>query len=240
MPYFTTEDKQFFRENGYVVKHNTVSDRLIKKAIDVIWPHIDADRNDPGTWVNAGPSGNLPCTSHPDVRSLLHDGPHVDMAEELVGEGTLEISNDPFCKMIYPTGEDDWSLPEKGHMDGYTIEGVVSTFTLGITMNLNDVVHRAGGFTLWPGTHLMAAEYIKTHSILNGMEAYTNPLPQPVEIFGSAGTTCFWHHYMMHSASKNCGSEIRMATVSRLRRKDVNDIMFETPDNMWEYWNGIE
>ena len=26
-----------------------------------------------------------------------------------------------------------------------------------------------------------------------------------------------WHHYMMHSASKNCGSEIRMATVSRLR-----------------------
>lgn len=240
MPYFTTEDKQFFEKNGYIIKYNTVPDQLIQRAIDVIWEHIDADRNDSETWINAGPTGNLPCTNYPDVQSLLHDGPHIDMAEELVGKGTLKVANNPFCKMIYPTGENDWSLPEKGHMDGYTVKGVVSTFTLGITMNLNDVVHRSGGFTVWPGTHLMAAKYFKTHSILNGIEAYTKPLPQPVEIFGPAGTTCFWHHYMMYSASKNCGSKIRMATVSRLRWQDTHDIMFETPDNMWQYWNGIE
>ena len=60
----------------------------------------------------------------------------------------------------------------KSHMDAYTIEGVASTFTLGITINLNDGVPRVGGFIFWLGTHLMAAEYFKTHSILNGMEAY--------------------------------------------------------------------
>ena len=102
-------------------------------------------------------------------------------------------------------------------MDAYTIEGVVSTFTLGITINLNDSVPRVGGFIFWLGTHLMAAEYFKTHSILNGMEAYYETLPQLVEIFGPVGQPVSWHHYMMHSASKNCGSKIRMATVSRLR-----------------------
>ena len=57
-------------------------------------------------------------------------------------------------------------------MDVYTIEGVVSTFTLGTTKNLNDVFPLTGGLFFWLGTHLMAAEFFKTHSILNGMEAY--------------------------------------------------------------------
>lgn len=54
MPYFTTEDKQFFEKNGYIIKYNTVPDQLIQRAIDVIWEHIDADRNDLETWINAG------------------------------------------------------------------------------------------------------------------------------------------------------------------------------------------
>ena len=42
------------------------------------------------------------------------------MAEELVGPSSLKVANYPFCKMIYPTGETDWQLPDRGHMDGYT------------------------------------------------------------------------------------------------------------------------
>jgi hypothetical protein len=30
-----------------------------------------------------------------------------------------------------------------------------------------------------------------------------------------------------------------MAFVSRFRRKDNNAIRFETPDDMWEYWEGL-
>jgi len=63
MPYFTIEDKQFFEKNGYIIKYNTVPDQLIQRAIDVIWEHIDADHNDPETWINAGQTGNLPCTN---------------------------------------------------------------------------------------------------------------------------------------------------------------------------------
>ena len=44
----------------------------------------------------------------------------------------------------------------------------------------------------------------------------------------------------MHNASKNCQTEIRMATVSRLRWKNTEDIKFGTPDNIWEYWEGLK
>ena len=59
-----------------------------------------------------------------------------------MGQGSLKVANYPFCKMIYPTGETDWQLPDRGHMDGYTRPGQVDTFTLGITHNLNDIQHR--------------------------------------------------------------------------------------------------
>ena len=239
MTHFSNEEKEFFKKNGYIVKQNTISIQLIQQALEVVWQHIDADRNQAESWINAGPKGNLPCTDHPDIKSLINNSQQFSMAEELVGEGRLEVANYPFCKMIYPTGESDWQLPERGHMDGYIRPGHVDTFTLGITMNLNNVKHQGGGFTVWPGTHIIAAEYFKSHSLLDGKKAYGDQLPQPVEIFGPPGTTCFWHHYLMHEASKNCQTEIRMATVSRLRWKNTREIKFETPDNMWQHWDGL-
>ena len=240
MAYFTTEDKAFFKANGYVVGHDTLREEQVRRAVDVLWEHIEADRDDPETWVNAGPRGNLPCTNHPDILATLHDTPLVDMAEELVGKGKLKVSNNPFCKMVYPTGNESWSHPDHGHMDGYTMEGVVHTFTVGVTVNINPIKPQGGGFTIWPGTHIRAAEYFKTHSLLTPSKAYgERDLPEPVEITGPPGTVCFWHHLMMHSAGINCRKEIRMAFVSRLVRVDIEDVMFETPDDMWEYWEGI-
>ena len=240
MTYFSYEEKIFFKQNGYIVKPNTVTLELIEQALEVIWQHIDADRYQAESWINAGPKGNLPCTNHSDIKALLDNSHQISMAEELVGQGSLKVANYPFCKMIYPTGKTDWQLPDRGHMDGYTRPGQVDTFTLGITLNLNDIQHRGGGFTVWPGTHITAAEYFKTHSLLDGQKAYGDQLPKPVEIFGPPGTTCFWHHYLMHNASKNCQTEIRMATVSRLRWRNTEDIKFEIPDNIWEYWEGLK
>jgi hypothetical protein len=44
---------------------------------------------------------------------------------------------------------------------------------------------------------------------------------------------------MIHSGSKNYTGRIRMALIARLSRKDLNDIRFETPRDMWHYWAGI-
>jgi hypothetical protein len=31
-----------------------------------------------------------------------------------------------------------------------------------------------------------------------------------------------------------------MALIARLARKDIADILFESPDDMWEYWDGMK
>ena len=113
MPHFSNEEKEFFKQNGYIVKPNTVPLELIEQALEVIWQHIDADRYQAESWINAGPKGNLPCTNHSDIKALLDNSHQISMAEELVGPGSLKVANYPFCKLIYPTGETDWQLPDR-------------------------------------------------------------------------------------------------------------------------------
>ena len=49
------EQKTFFKENGYLLLHDTLTDEQVKAGIETIWPHIEADREDPSTWIGAGP-----------------------------------------------------------------------------------------------------------------------------------------------------------------------------------------
>ena len=37
MPHFSNEEKEFFKQNGYIVKPNTVPLELIEQALEVIW-----------------------------------------------------------------------------------------------------------------------------------------------------------------------------------------------------------
>ncbi|MFT5367678.1 MAG: hypothetical protein ACI8V2_002639 [Candidatus Latescibacterota bacterium] len=245
MAYFTDEEKIHFKEQGYVVKHDVVSLDLIDKAVDVLWGEIEADRDDPETWINAGPRGNLKCGGHPDIRATLSDTPIQAMCEELVGKDTLRVANHTFVKMIYPEGHDNWTTAQQMHLDGYTSEGVHDAFTIAVTVNINHIKPRSGGFTIWPGAHKRAHEYFRTHSLIKGLDAFRGAdgeyedLPEPVDVTGPPGTVTFWHNMMLHSPGVNCGRDIRMAFVSRYARKDLNEIRFEYPEDMWTYWEGL-
>ena len=39
--------------------------------------------------------------------------------------------------------------------------------------------------------------------------------------------------------NRHLAQNFRMALIARLSRKDLNDIRFETPRDMWHYWAGI-
>lgn len=54
-----------------------------------------------------------------------------------------------------------------------------------------------------------------------------------------AGTVCFWHHYMLHTASMNCRTDIRMALVNRFAFKNLSDILFDLPFDLWDHWEGL-
>ena len=48
-------DKQFFKDNGYLIKRSVLSCDQVEAARNSLWEGIDADRDDPSTWVGAGP-----------------------------------------------------------------------------------------------------------------------------------------------------------------------------------------
>lgn len=247
MALLTDEDKAFFKKNGYLVKHDVLTEIQLANALDTIWEHMNCDRADSNTWINAGPA-HPPVGSHPTIRATLHESPVFDMAEELVGKDKLNSGANPSPHFRFPTGDTEWSLPDRGHLDGYYTptngvpEGTVGRFQVGTTLYLNHVKHQAGGFTIWPGTHQQSAEHFKKHSLLcfkGGNASETFDMPEAVEITGPPGTVCFWHGQMMHTGSKNASPEIRMALISRLSRKDSNDFLFEFPDDIWAYYDGI-
>jgi len=246
MPHLTAADKAFFKENGYLILHDLLSQQHVDDARSALWEGLDADRDNPDTWINAGPRVPVP-SSHPAIRATVMESPVFTIAEELVGKGRLSPAA-PGPHLVFPSGESEWTGPGHGHLDGYYTptngvpEGTVGLFHVGTTIYVEDIVAQGGGFTIWPGTHRQAAEYFRTHSLLsiqggNSRDAFD--LPEPLEVTGRAGTVCFWHGQMIHSGSKNSARNIRMALIARLSRKDLNDIRFETPDNMWRYWEGI-
>ena len=245
MSYFTPEEVDHFKAHGYVVKHDVVDRKLTDRAAERFWDEMEVDRDDPDSWIGGGRKGNLPCGNHPDVQATLTEPPIQEMCEELVGKDTLKISNHTFAKPVYPTGkpQEEWAHPAHGHLDGHgLVEGATSPFTIAVTVNIGDVKPKSGAFTIWPGTHRRVHEYFRHHSILNGLKSLQDSngewdnLPEAVENPGPAGTVTFWHNKMMHNAGNNCGTEIRLACVSRFSRKDLVDKQFEMPENMWEYW----
>jgi len=246
MSYFTVDEKRQFKKLGYVRKDNVIPEDIRASAIDVLWDTIEADRDDPESWIDAGPKGNLPCSDHADIGATVHNTTVYEMAEELSGKGKLASPGNPLCKMQYPTGHDDWE-PPRGHLDGLTDpeESEAWTFSVGVTMNMADIAPRGGGFTCWEGSHEKVADHFRNHSLLTGYDINRRHEPaidlscERYEHAAPAGSVVFWHHYMLHSASMNCNRDIRMAFVTRFRFQNLNDLMFDLPHNLWEPWDGL-
>ena len=244
MSLLTAEDKTFFVENGYLIRHNMLSEGQIQGAVDTLWRYIEADRDDPQTWVDAGPR-SPDCWDHPAIRATLYETDLFAMCRELAGD--LSDDADPSTILVYPSGSDEWAI-KLPHLDGYNkSEQATVGFTIGVTVYLSDVAPRGGGFTLWPGSHKTVAEFFKSHSLLGFNMHHPGgiverdmsrifDLNEPVELVGRAGTACIWHGYMVHSGTSNCSDQIRMALVSRMSTKNWDLLQFETPDDMWEYW----
>ena len=45
MAYLTGDDKEVFREKGYVIKRDVVTPEQMEAARDVIWGHLPVDRD---------------------------------------------------------------------------------------------------------------------------------------------------------------------------------------------------
>jgi hypothetical protein len=250
MPHLTPEQKTHFKENGCLIIRGALTPGQVQAAQDTLWEGIEADRNDPKTWVEAGPRGPT-SANHPAIRATVHESPLFAMMEEMVGQNQLNPGS-AGPALVYPSSNKDWSLPECGHLDGYYTptngvpEGTVGYMTINVTIYVEDIDSKGGCFTYWPGSHNVAYEFFKTRSLLSvqgGVSSDVYPegqCPQGHEFAGKAGDAIFWHGQLFHSGSKNINRTIRIALIGRFSRKDANDIRFETCDDQWANWEGID
>lgn len=249
MPHLTSADRRSFKENGCLIVRGVLTSAQIQAAQDALWTGIEADRDDPATWVEAGPRTPVPA-HHPALRAAVHESPIFAMMEEMVGEGTLNPSN-AGPALVYPAKDKAWSLPGRGHLDGYYTptngvpEGTVGYMTINVTIYVEDIDSQGGCFIYWPGSHNVAYSYFQTRSLLSvqgGISSDVFPegtFPPGREFVGQAGDAIFWHGQLFHTGSKNVKRNIRMALIGRFARQDANDIRFETCDDQWAHWEGI-
>ena len=244
MAYLTAAEKGHFKEHGYVVIRRVLGQKVIDDALDVLWTNIEEDRNEPDSWIGKG-YRVVRIGEEEAMRRIVYTDLVFAMAEEIVGKETLKTKGgaSPHLNFSDPTLE--WHEPT-GHLDGYHTptngvpKGTVSAFTLGVTVYLGKVEPRGGGFAVWPGTHKIFAEYFRYHDI-DSFKGGVAPfdIGKGMEIAGEPGDVCFWHNQLSHSASPNLSRSIRIALIDRLRRKDLDQLKYETPEDMWKYWEGI-
>lgn len=252
MGQLSKKQKLSFKRNGFLVVPDAVDAALTNQIYDAVWEGIEEDKADPNTLVGAGYHLNVyEQVDRPDLFEQVNETVW-ELAEELVGEGTLEKPTDRVqIPLKFPddtqvvSGTD---LSDHGHIDGYgpgfQADGSVHGFTIGVAVYYTDVEPRGGGFTVWPGSHWTVAEYYSSHVLETPGHAHGDSVPADLgdahEITGSAGTAVFWHNKLVHTGGVNRGRNVRIASISRFRRTDFDDIQRDAADKLWKYWPGLE
>ena len=241
-----------FARNGFLVLHDAVPDDLLDGPREAVAETVPESLDDPDALVD-GPEDRHYWNDLTDMSSFGPLNEHLfAYAEALVGEGRLEPPSE-FTQVAlrYPTGDapSDEAHPTterdgNAHLDVVGTDGEPQPFTLGVTTHLHDVHPRAGGLTVWPGTHRQVARWVAEHGadalsqatadeVLDGGDA------RPFEVTGPAGTVVLWHSLLVHTGGMNLGRSARVAAFTRFSRTDIEETFDETLSDPFAGWTGV-
>lgn len=341
VPALTGEQIARFKRDGFVVLPGVLDQDLCAQVRDDMWATIESGlprmkRHDPATW---GPiteeeheqlavrpeGGGDPYFSGKGHRFTIRNGaedklldlavrPLYTIAEQLLGEGTVEAANglDDDDMTVGPAfmSDDvvnglgshigdigDW--PEKGTfatepalrlpktgpvwITGQGTRGLYCTlpnspdpgpdyrgahsdgacygrWRVQISAYTDDLPPKAGGFTVWPGSHTRVWEeqwqaffdgekHTDAHLAERRAGGYTDPAivqtkadTEPVETYGPAGTVVLWHNKILHMAGQNQSTDvIRQATIYAFAKTVAsvpdNRMTDESNRDIWRDWS---
>jgi hypothetical protein len=134
--------------------------------------------------------------------------------------------------------------PTRGHVDGLTPPepgGRPGTFTLLVGLALSDQTHDdMGNLFVWPGTHRLVAEHLRTHgadTILDWDGLPPVDHGEPVQIYAAPGDVILAHYLLSHAVGSNTSPVTRKSLYFRLKvvghdprwREIVTDPTLEFP-----------
>jgi ectoine hydroxylase-related dioxygenase (phytanoyl-CoA dioxygenase family) len=266
MTAFTDRERREFARNGFLTRDDLLSEDLLADAREAIHAGTDVDLDDPDEVVGAGydvDADGVDQDPFTEVAETIFPA-----AEALVGEGVLATPGEGMQVALNFPDEDsgnEFLDPQSvtGHLDGYADfdeNPEVYTFTVGAAVYVNDVRPRSGGFTVWPGSHRVAARYFEDHALETvGGKPDNSQVPavgdeagewdyddllwnqyDPDEISGEAGTVVFWHSKLTHNAGINVGEDVRMAAITRFAREDQREVERDDAKRLFAYWPAMD
>ena len=252
--------RQFVRD-GYLVIEDGIDQDLVEAAFEKIAAAIPEDVDDPDQVRGVG--FRSPDVDAPEEMEVINDRLYA-YARELVGEQLQEPGPSPMLKLEYPkelrlsTHLD--RRPHTGHLDGFgpgfKRTGQYTGFAIAGNVYFDDVPERGGGFTVWPGSHWVAADYFSEYALntpgqggqlpaidddggWNRSSSISDQL-RSKELNAPAGTVTLWHNKLTHTAGVNQSDRIRMAGITRMSRQDHDEILEDAADKPFKYWEGVD
>ena len=259
---FTDRERREFARNGFLTRDDLLPEDLLAEAREAVHAGTDVDLDGPEEVIGAGYDVDADGVDQEPFTGIAEAV--FPAAEALVGEGVLAPPGEGMQVALNFPDEDageEFLGPQSvtGHLDGYANfdeNPEVFTFTLGAAVYVNDVRPCSGGFTVWPGSHRVAAAYFEDHALETvGGKPNNSQVPavgeaagewdyddllwnqyDPYEISGPAGTVVLWHSKLTHNAGINVGEDVRMAAITRFAREDQQEIRRDDAETLFEYW----
>lgn len=236
--------------NGFLVLRDVLDPALVADARAAVAATVPEPLDDPAALVDA-PEDRIYWGDEIDDTSpfdALNDGLH-SLATDLVpGVDHPGAFVQVVCR--FPTGTsaadpDHPRTPVDGnaHVDPFQPDGY-HPFSIGATAYLDDVAPRAGGFTVWPGTHRRVPEYVADRDDLD--DCSNDDVPDllvgvdPFEVTGPAGTVVLWHPLLVHTGGMHLGRRPRIASFTRFERPDEAATAREAAVDPFRFWAGVD
>ena len=246
-PILSTEQKQQFIDNGYVMVRGLIPSDVARSTHDAILEHFQNPANEPT--LNKHANTRVPWAAGPlteacrsrEVEQVVTElvGPHLAQlsyhtGKEAVGLQAEERGFIPVLTLPNPdlvNHEKKFIEPQGWHVDG--IKGTAikpEVLMLVIFAYLNDVPEYGGATTVKPGSHRQLFEHWYQNgqmSPISDLNAeYAPSVPRP----GKAGDVIFFHYLLVHSGSDNLTDNIRVG---------INTSVHQDPEHPYELPVGI-
>jgi ectoine hydroxylase-related dioxygenase (phytanoyl-CoA dioxygenase family) len=265
----SADQKRRFARDGYLLVEDALDADIVDRAREQIRDGIPVDVDDYEAMLDADDlTGAYEHVEDGEpfaaVKQRLHD-----YGADLVGDALVEPEGEGMqlavrfphdvhlaeCYERLPRGEFVDGPHLDGYGPGYVEDGEWRGFTVAATVYFDDVVERGGGFTVFPGSHWVAAEYFQDHHLDNPGSAGWLPDVDPEggwrlwddfwrnarsrQLSGEAGTVVLWHNKLVHCAGVNQSRNPRMAGIVRMSRDDHDEVKHDATTEPLAYFDGL-
>ena len=149
-----SEQIESFKANGYLVMPGFIDSEQIEEWRDQFWSHLGCTLAEPEKWPEKVTD------FEPDP--IFGNMPELQSIARQVGGGHFRGGG---CGVAvrWPQQDQEWAMPESGHLDGYPGEGCQAVLLIGATTYLDDSQPGGGNYVYWPASHHLAHRYFRQY-----------------------------------------------------------------------------